>query len=92
MIGLPKDRWLKEQGLKIRWAPHGIAKALHLDNAAEFHSVALKRGCEPVWTESEELRRFVTGYLAMLPVRKDPSGIGQRFIEYLLALTDGVTG
>jgi Cdc6-like AAA superfamily ATPase len=45
-----------------------------------------------VWTESEELRRFVAGYLAMLPLRKDPSAIDQRFIEYLLALTDGVTG
>jgi putative transposase len=43
MAGLPKDRWLKEQGLKIRWAPYGIPKVLHLDNAAEFHSVALKR-------------------------------------------------
>ena len=46
MAGLPKDRWLKEQGLKIRWAPYGIPKTLHLDNAAEFHSLALKRGCE----------------------------------------------
>jgi hypothetical protein len=46
----------------------------------------------PVWTESEELRRFVAGYLAMLPVRKDPSAIDQRFIEYVLVLTDGVTG
>lgn len=46
MAGLPKDRWLKEQGLKIRWAPYGIPKVLHLDNAAEFHGLALKRGCE----------------------------------------------
>jgi putative transposase len=46
MAGLPKDQWLKEQGLKVRWAPYGIPKVLRLDNAAEFHSVALKRGCE----------------------------------------------
>jgi putative transposase len=46
MAGLPKDRWLKGQGLKIRWAPHGIPKVVHLDNAAEFHGLALKRGCE----------------------------------------------
>lgn len=45
-----------------------------------------------MWTESEELRRFVACYLAMLPVRKDPSAIDQRFIEYVLALTDDVTG
>jgi len=46
----------------------------------------------PVWTESVELRRFVPGYLAMLPIRKNPAAIDQRFIEYVLALTDGVTG
>jgi hypothetical protein len=38
------------------------------------------------------LRRFVAGYLALHPVRKDPSAIDHRSIEYLLALTDGVTG
>lgn len=46
----------------------------------------------PIWTESDELRRFVAGYLAMLPIRKNPAAIDQRFIEYVLALTDGVTG
>lgn len=46
MAGLPKDRWLKDHRLKLRWVPYGIPKVLHLDNAAEFHSVALKRGCE----------------------------------------------
>jgi hypothetical protein len=28
----------------------------------------------------------------MLPIRKNPTAIDQRFVEYLLALTDGVTG
>ena len=46
MAALPKDRWLKDRGLKIRWAPYGVPTTLHLDNGAEFHSVALKRGCE----------------------------------------------
>jgi putative transposase len=46
MAALPKDRWLKDRGLKVRWAPYGLPKTLHLDNGAEFHSVALKRGCE----------------------------------------------
>jgi hypothetical protein len=41
---------------------------------------------------SIELRRFVAGYLAMLTIRKNPAAIDQRFIEYVLALTDGVTG
>lgn len=46
----------------------------------------------PVWRESEELRRFVAGFLARLPVRLEPEAIDQRFVEYLLLLTDGVTG
>ncbi len=46
----------------------------------------------PIWTESEEIRRFVAGYLAMLPIRKTPAAIDRRFVEYLLELTDGVTG
>jgi hypothetical protein len=46
----------------------------------------------PVWTESDELPRFVAGYLAMLPIRKNSAAIDQRFIEYVVALTDGVTG
>jgi hypothetical protein len=46
----------------------------------------------PVWTESEELRRFIAGYLALLPIRKMPKAVDKRFIEYLLELTDGVTG
>ena len=46
----------------------------------------------PVWTESDELRRFVAGYLAMLPIRKNPAVIDQRFIDYVLALTERITG
>jgi hypothetical protein len=70
----------------------GTHEALHVMRfdpqiASRFEQTEL-----PVWTESEELRRFVAGYLSMLPVRKDPSAIDQRFIEYVLALTDGVTG
>jgi hypothetical protein len=35
-------------GRPTRWAwpMHGIAKSLHLDNGKEFHSKALKRGCQ----------------------------------------------
>jgi hypothetical protein len=46
----------------------------------------------PIWNESEELRRFVAGYLALLPIRKMPKDVDKRFVEYLLELTDGVTG
>ncbi len=46
MVGLPKDRWLKERKLDIRWPMFGLPKMLHLDNGTDFHSLALKRGCE----------------------------------------------
>jgi putative transposase len=43
---LPKAIWLKERGLPLNWAMEGIPGVLHLDNAPEFHSRALKRGCQ----------------------------------------------
>jgi hypothetical protein len=46
----------------------------------------------PVWTESQELRRFIAGYLALLPLKKAAVEIDNRFVEYLLELSDGVTG
>jgi hypothetical protein len=48
--------------------------------------------CQQACAVSDELRRFVAGYLAMLPIRKNPAAIDKWFIEYVLALTDGVTG
>jgi Bacterial TniB protein len=55
--------------------------------ASRFEQIEL-----PIWTETDELRRFVAGFLAMLPVKKNPNAIDQIFVQYLLALTDGVTG
>src|ERR1700688_4639779 len=46
----------------------------------------------PVWTESDELRRFVAGVSSHSAHRKSLAAIDQRFIEYVLALADGVTG
>jgi putative transposase len=43
---LAKPEWLGERGLDLAWPMHGIAKSLHLDNGKEFHSKALKRGCQ----------------------------------------------
>jgi len=42
-----KSAWLERLGLDIGlWPMHGKPKKIHLDNAPEFHSEALKRGCE----------------------------------------------
>ena len=46
MACLPKDKWLKERNLDIDWAPAGLPKLIHVDNGKEFHSLALRRGCE----------------------------------------------
>jgi Bacterial TniB protein len=32
----------------------------------------------PVWTESQELRRFIAGYLALLPLKKAAAEIDKR--------------
>jgi len=46
MARLPKDEWLKERHLDIEWAPAGVPKLIQVDNGKEFHSLALRRGCE----------------------------------------------
>jgi putative transposase len=46
MACLPKTKWLGSLAIDLDWPMHGIPEALHLDNASEFHSEALRRGCE----------------------------------------------
>ena len=43
---LPKADWLVRNDLDLAWPMHGLPRSLHLDNGAEFHSRALKRGCQ----------------------------------------------
>jgi putative transposase len=43
---LPKAAWLAERDLELTWPMQGLPRALHLDNGREFHSRALKRGCQ----------------------------------------------
>jgi putative transposase len=43
---LPKEPWLVERKIEEEWAISGLFARLHLDNAKEFHSEALRRGCE----------------------------------------------
>jgi hypothetical protein len=78
--------------LRMSIVAAGTHEALHVMRfdpqiASRFEQVEL-----PIWTESEELWRLVAGYLALLPIKKMPKAIDKRFVEYLLELTDGVTG
>lgn len=42
-----KSAWLQSRGVETStWSMHGKPKKIHLDNAREFISEALKRGCE----------------------------------------------
>ena len=43
---LPKAGWLMARNVPGEWPAEGVPERLHLDNAKEFHSEALKRGCE----------------------------------------------
>jgi hypothetical protein len=70
----------------------GTHEALHVMRFDPQISSRFEQMQLPVRTESEELHRFIAVYLAMPPKRRNPGVIDQRFIEYLLALTDGVTG
>ena len=42
---LPKDNWLRARDVDEVWPVSGIPERLHLDNAKEFRSAALKQGC-----------------------------------------------
>ncbi|MCW3767806.1 MULTISPECIES: Mu transposase C-terminal domain-containing protein [Paenarthrobacter] len=41
-----KRPWLERLGLEVDWSMSGKPKSLFLDNASEFKSEALRRGCE----------------------------------------------
>jgi putative transposase len=41
---LPKDAYLQARGVDLTWPVSGLPRILHLDNAKEFRSVALRRG------------------------------------------------
>ncbi|WP_245504863.1 Mu transposase C-terminal domain-containing protein [Aquabacter spiritensis] len=43
---LPKAGWLMAREVAGEWPVEGVPERLHLDNAKEFHSEALRRGCE----------------------------------------------
>lgn len=46
MAVLPKNKFLVAQHIDFDWPCQGLPRAVHLDNAREFHSNALKRGCQ----------------------------------------------
>lgn len=43
---LTKERWIADRGLDLEWTQYGLPRALHMDNAKEFRSEAVRRGCD----------------------------------------------
>lgn len=43
---LAKEEWLAAHGIEGEWPIYGKPEQLYVDNGAEFHSEALRRGCE----------------------------------------------
>ncbi|TCW78892.1 transposase [Burkholderia sp. SRS-46] len=44
-VALSKAAWLDKLGVQLEWPMRGVPTVLHLDNAAEFKSRALRSGC-----------------------------------------------
>lgn len=43
---LPKEIWLSERNIEGQWPSHGLMRAIHMDNAREFHGRMLERACQ----------------------------------------------
>ncbi len=78
--------------LRVSIVAAGTYEALHVMRSDPQIASRFEQHELPVWTESQELRRFIAGYLALLPLKKAAVEIDKRFVEYLLELSDGVTG
>jgi hypothetical protein len=77
--------------LRMAIVAAGTHKAVHVMRydpqiASRFEQLEL-----PVWSESEEFRGFVAGYIKLLPKRLSAE-LDQRLMAYILELTDGITG
>jgi Cdc6-like AAA superfamily ATPase len=78
--------------LRVSIVAAGTHEALHVMRSDPQIASRFEQHELPVWAESQELRRFIAGYLALLPLKKAAAEIDKRFVEYLLELSDGVTG
>jgi putative transposase len=82
MACLPKYNWLHNVNVGVEWPMHGLPEALHLDNATEFHSDALRRGCE----------RHDIRLMYRAPGRPYTGGHIERYLGTLLTRVHGLPG
>lgn len=43
---IDKTQWLSDRGIFLDWPASGLPECIHVDNGAEFHARAFKRGCD----------------------------------------------
>ncbi|PZN95068.1 MAG: plasmid replication initiator-like protein [Hyphomicrobiales bacterium] len=43
---IDKAAWLQDRGIFLDWPASGLPDCIHVDNGAEFHARAFKRGCD----------------------------------------------
>lgn len=43
---IDKTRWLEDRRISLEWPANGLPECIHVDNGAEFHARAFKRGCD----------------------------------------------
>lgn len=77
-----KEKWLAERDIKTSWSIWGKPLCIHVDNAKEFHSVALKRGCEVHGIKIEYRPRGMPHY----------GGIVERVIGTFMQLVHSLPG
>jgi putative transposase len=82
MACLPKYNWLYKVNAGVEWPMHGIPEALHLDNAKEFYSEALRRGCE----------RHDIRLMYRAPGRPYTGGHIERYLGTLMTRIHGLPG
>jgi hypothetical protein len=59
--------------LRICIVAAGTHEALHVMRADPQIANRFEQLELPVWTESQELRRLIAGYLALLPMKRSPA-------------------
>lgn len=102
-VALPKSGWLSRLCVEVEWPMQGVPKVLHLDNAAELKSRALRTGCSQYGIELmyrpvgrphfrghiERLNRTLMERVHGLPgtTGSSPKGRKKRIRQRILAIT-----
>jgi hypothetical protein len=74
--------------LRVSIVAAGRYEALHVMRSDSQIASRFEQHELPVRTESQELRRFIAGYLALLPIKKAAAEIDKRFLSATASMSD----